>query len=322
MRVTRHNARGVKKSSQGFSAKHNDRNYDVTHAKNIKVENMRFNRYLVCCRGKENWYSEQSKGEHPTFDEVEHDYYEKHFRKQYEATQERYKAKRNYAKLTDFDTWRKQKIHCPEETCVQIGNVDGHVTRKEMLTIGNEYLIAERKYFREHNIKCTVLDAAFHGDEAVGHLQIRRVYHYTDADGIEKIGQNECLKRSDLQLPNPFKPCVADNNYKMTMDADLRAILLDICEAHGLTIEREPERNVKHNRSKEKLIADKERQKVMEETIDYQTKLLAEQRENEILREAERIKQSRLNRMANADADVGAPVEQANNNGRGYELGF
>lgn len=299
MRVTRHNARGLKKSSQGFTAKHNDRNYDVSKAKNIKTDKMKNNRYVSL--QSRQWYSEVNKGDYGSFDEVEHDFYDKHFRKQYEATQERYRAKRNYSKLTDFDDWRKQKLHCPEETCIQIGNVDGHAKLSEMLKIGHEYLMAEKKYYKQHNIRCVILDAAFHGDEAVGHMQIRRVYSYVDNDGIEKIGQNECLKRSDLSLPYPGRPIGKDNNYKMTVDADLRRILLDICENHGLSIEREPERNVTHNRSKEKLIADKERKKAMQDTIDYQTELLAEQRENEILREAERIRQNRLKRSENVD---------------------
>lgn len=309
MRVTRHNARGLKKSSQGFTAKHNDRNYDVSKADNIKMENMKFNRYLSIKSRK--WYSEDDKGLYMSFDDVERDFYERHFKKQYEDTQERYKAKRNYSKLCTFDEWRKQKIHSPEETQIQIGNVEKSCSRNEMLKIGHEFIMAEINYYKQHNIKCYVLDAAFHADEDVAHLQYRRVYLYTDSDGTQKIGQNECLKRSDLTLPRPGEKIDANNNYKMVVDADLRKILLDICEAHGLTIEREPERNVKHNRSKEKMIADKERQKVIE-TIDYQTQLLAKQRENEILREAERIKQSRANRMKNAFDDVGAPADLSN----------
>lgn len=307
MRVTRHNARGLKKSSQGFTAKHNDRNYDVSKANNIKTDKMKNNRYISL--QSKQWYSEADKGDYMSFDDVEHDFYDKHFREQYEATQERYKAKRNYSKMTDFYSWRRQKLHSPEETCIQIGNVDSHVKLSEMLKIGNEYIKAERNYYKQHNIRCTILNAAFHGDEAVGHMQIRRVYSYVDDDGIEKIGQNECLKRSDLSLPNPNKPIGKDNNYKMTVDADLRRILLDICEKHGLSIEREPERNVAHNRSKEKVVVDKERERAIQETIDRQTQMLAEHKENEILQEAERIRQNRLKRSENAD-DIIRDVER------------
>ena len=294
MRVTKHNARGMKGSSQGFSAKHNDRNYDISKADNINVEMSKYNRYLSVKNGK--WYSEAEKDRYKTFEEVEQEYYEKHFKHQWEEQQKRHKQKRNYNRMKPFEEWCRNKMYCPEESFIQVGNIDNHISNKLMFKIGREYVRAHQDYCKEHHIKCSIIDVSFHFDEAVPQMHLRRVW-YSVKDGKRYIGQNDSLDNSDLQLPYPDKKPGKNNNKKMTFDSDLREILLDICERNGLEVEREPQEGVEHNLSKKGYLAkksrelEKENRQLSEENGRLKNEVL--QNENMILLEAERIKKAR-----------------------------
>lgn len=287
MRVTRHNSRGYKHSKTGFSPKHNDRNFDLQQAKNIDPKRTAANVYWNCYDGKV--YSEKERSEKMTFEEVEKRYYEEHFTGQWKVQQAKYQARRQYGYMKSFDDWRQSKRYCPEQSVLQAGNIDGHADRKTMGKIGMDFVKELKAYAKAHNNCYQVLDYAFHCDESVPHFQIGMVWQHRDSEGNLCIGQNEALKQAGVELPEPDKPEGQFNNRKMTFDKFMRDKLLEICEKHGLQVEWEPEPNVKHNRTKQKMIADKQRE--IQEKLDKLPNEL-------ILQMAEEIKQRQAEEAA------------------------
>lgn len=260
MRMTRHNSRGSKNSFKGYSVKHNDREFDISKSDNIDKDRSKDNIYWTL--DSEDIYRGSDKSKHPSFEDFEKGYYEKHFKNQYESQQEKHRKSRHSDRLKTFDEWRMSKRYCPEETVLQFGNIDNFkkLDKQEVILTMMEIIEAEMNFSESHNDCFEIIDFSLHTDEeGVYHLHSRRVYKYRDDDGFEKIGQNKALEQSGLPLPNPDKPIDSKNNYKVTLDKILRDNALKIAEKHGMSIIKEPEVNVKHNRSKNKMIADKTR---------------------------------------------------------------
>lgn len=254
MRGTRHNSRGAKHSGSGYVVKHNDREFDMEKSDNIdvskSVENLYWNYY------NRKFYHKNNQDK-MTFENAEKKYYEEHFKQQWQEQNERYEKRRQQCYMKDFDNWRKSKRYCPEEQVLQLGNIDDHVDATQMKSVMVDYLKALQKFSRDHNNFLEILDVAYHVDEAVPHAHIRYVYQSKDANGNLQIGQNKALESAGIALPDATKAEGRYNNRKMTFDKIMRNMFLNICETHGIDIERDPEENVQHNRSKKKLVHDK-----------------------------------------------------------------
>ena len=254
MRVTRHNIRGAKHSSTGFHAKHNDRDFDVSKADNINAEMTKNNFYYNCFDG---WYQATEKDNKKSFEEAEKAYYGIHFMDMYQGQINRNNASGNKKRNKDFEDWRKSKRYCPEETYIQIGNVDGHIDAKVFAQISRDYVKAEMAWAKAHNDCFVVLDVANHYDEAVPQVHIRKVWRSVSANGVEEIGQATALERAGVKLPNPDKEVGNKNNRKMTFDREMREKLFEICEHYGVQITREPIKDAEHDMSKNKLLVKK-----------------------------------------------------------------
>ena len=309
MRATRHNARGKSSSSSGFSNKHNDRNFDLAKSKNIKTEKTQNNIYWNCY--ERGFYSESDKENHRSFSQVEESYY-KRFKHQWEAQCERNNKARHSERNKSFEEWCKSKRYCPEETVMQIGNAQKHATNKETYAIMREYLAYEQQFAKEHNNCYQVLDAAFHFDEATPHIQIRRVWQSKNANGLYEIGQNKALEQSGLELPEPDKPINAKNNYKITFDKLMRDKFIEICEAHGFQIEKQPQERTTamQNLEQDKLIY-KKKSSAMRQLKDTRSKLSEAQEELQnaqedinTLEEQKRALKSELERLESERNEV------------------
>ena len=75
-RVSRHNGRAGKHGV--YNPKHNDRQFDVTHADNIDKGRTNLNLYWDWQNGLRTHEQNQS-GEYPSFNQVEHDFYEQRY---------------------------------------------------------------------------------------------------------------------------------------------------------------------------------------------------------------------------------------------------
>lgn len=160
MRVTVHSGK-LDKNGRPFSASHNDRKFNLSKADHIDMSLSYENEYL---------YLDEPAD---TFEEQEQNFYEKHFSDYIES--KNLKAKANYQKdrMTTVEKYRKSRLGCPQETILQIGNVNEHVDKRVLKKALNEFWEWHRKQFPNAKL----LNAAIHCDEpeAATHCHVRQV---------------------------------------------------------------------------------------------------------------------------------------------------
>lgn len=234
MRATIHNGRTGKDGA--YNTKHNDRQFDISHAEHIDPERVKNNRYW-------NW-----TGKKITFEAAEQAFYEKHIRKHLDAQNARYKAQRHAERAKTMDEYRKSPQTCPEEVILQIGKMGDTIPADMMARIIQEQINWEQKTFP--GIK--VLNVALHMDEqGAPHIHERRAWVYTDKAGNLAISQNKSLEQMGVELPNPDKPRSRFNNRKQSFSRMCREHLLQICREHGLEIEEIPQEKSRSGRTLE-----------------------------------------------------------------------
>ena len=225
MRATIHNGRTGKDGT--YNTKHNDRQFDISHAEHIDPERVKLNRYW-------NWTGNPEM----TFEVAEIAFYEKHIRQHLDAQNARYRAQRHAERIKTMDEYRKSPQTCPEEAILQIGKAGDTIPADMMARIIQEQINWEQKQFP--GVK--ILDVALHMDEqGAPHIHERRAWVYTDKDGNLAISQNKALEQMGVELPNPDKPRGRFNNRKQTFSRMCREHLLQICREHGLEIEEIPQ---------------------------------------------------------------------------------
>lgn len=225
MRATIHNGRTGKDGA--YNTRHNDRQFDISHAEHIDPERVIDNRYW-------NWTGNPET----TFEAAEQAFYEKHIQKHLDAQNARYKAQRHAERAKTMDEYRKSPQTCPEEVILQIGKLGDTIPADMMARIIQEQINWEQQQFP--GVK--VLNVALHMDEqGAPHIHERRAWVYTDKDGNTAISQNKSLKQMGVELPNPDRPRGRFNNRKQTFSRMCREHLLQICREHGLEIEEIPQ---------------------------------------------------------------------------------
>lgn len=225
MRATIHNGRTGKDGA--YNTKHNDRQFDISHAEHIDPERVKDNRYW-------NWTGNPET----TFEAAEQAFYEKHIQKHLDAQNARYKAQRHAERAKTMDEYRKSPQTCPEEVILQIGKLGDTIPADMMARIIQEQINWEQQQFP--GVK--VLNVALHMDEqGAPHIHERRAWVYTDKDGNTAISQNKSLEQMGVELPNPDRPRGRFNNRKQTFSRMCREHLLQICREHGLEIEEIPQ---------------------------------------------------------------------------------
>lgn len=234
MRATIHNGRTSHLGA--FTPRHNDRNFNISHAEHIDPERVKDNRYW-------NW-----TGKEITFEAAEVAFYEKHIRQHLDAQNTRYRAQRHAERVKTMDEYRKSPQTCPEEVILQIGKLGDTIPADMMARIIQEQINWEQKQFP--GVK--VLNVALHMDEqGAPHIHERRAWVYTDKDGNFAISQSKSLEQMGVELPNPNKPRGRFNNRKQTFSRMCREHLLQICREHGLEIEEIPQEKSRSGRTLE-----------------------------------------------------------------------
>lgn len=245
MRTMQHNSR-ASASGRVHGTKHNDRNFDVEKADNIDSERSSGNIY-------ENCFNDFSL----TFDEVELKFYEEAFGEQLRKTNEKYEKNGHAERCKTMAEWKMLKRNAPEETTMQIGKMEEHVSADVLMKCYREYSARLEEWNLANGNPFTTLTTALHVDEAVPHVQTRRVWHYATEDGSLHVGQEKALAAAGVELPCPDLPEGRKNNRKAVFDKMCREMWLDVLHERGLDIERVPVPDGKHNRDKEEMIRDK-----------------------------------------------------------------
>lgn len=235
MRATIHNGRTSHLGA--FTPKHNDRNFNISHAEHIDPERVKDNRYW-------NWTGNPET----TFEAAEIAFYEKHISAHLEAQNSRYMAQRHAERVRSMDEYRRSPQTCPEEVILMIGKAGDTIPADMMARIIQEQINWEQKQFP--GVK--VLNVALHMDEqGAPHIHERRAWVYTDKAGNLAISQNKSLEQMGVELPNPDRPRGRYNNRKQTFSRMCREHLLQICKAHGLEIEEIPQEKSRSGRTLE-----------------------------------------------------------------------
>lgn len=231
LRVSQHSGR------EG-SAKHNDRSFlngrsDTwiqEHANNI--DRTRSNDNVII-----TWDDQQD------IETSERAWYAQAYGEAQEATNARYIRERHPERCKTTDQLYEGKQSRPEEMILQIGDMNSGINPEAFEQAAIDYLNQLNEVYGEH---MHILSAAFHYDEASPHAHVRRVWDYTDKDGLTRPGQDKALEAMDIALPEPSKPKGRYNNRKMTFDKAARELWQEVCRAHGFDIETEPRPDRKH----------------------------------------------------------------------------
>ena len=225
-RLTMHSGRKGKNGV--FSVKHNDRNYDISHADNVDESRTPENAYWMWDKKKDSPSN--------TFEECEQRFYAEHFEAYIHARNEAAERSRHPERKTDPEKLRTSEKTAPDETIYQIGTKDAHIDPKELGVVFSEF----RKWRKaKYPLVCT-LDLALHLDESTPHIHERVVWIAHDKDGREMPNQSASLREMSVERPHPDKPESRYNNAKITYTEACRIKLQEICQAHGIELITEP----------------------------------------------------------------------------------
>lgn len=218
MRMTIHNGRAGKNGA--YNPRHNDRNFDISHAEHIDPERMPGNVYW-------NWTGKKDV----SFEDAERLFYEQHCRTHLDAVNQRHREQRHPERVRDMDAYRTARQTCPEETLLMIGNRDEHLPPKTLRAICEDL-----RNWEENTISgLKVLDIALHVDEeGAPHIHMRKAWIYRDENNVESIAQNKTLQAAGIPLPHPDKPAGRHNNRKQVFSAMERQALYEICREYGI----------------------------------------------------------------------------------------
>lgn len=245
MRATVHNARKGKNGT--FSAKHNDRNFDVTTAEHIDSE-----------RETQNWYWQRYK-EPLTFEDAERKFYNDTFTAALDAQNARHMERRQPSRVRDMEQYRQSYKTCPEETLYYIGSKkDGTVDRDTLLSVVIDQINWESRRFPAVQL----LDVALHMDEGgAPHIHERKVWVAHDKDGNPCVGQAKALEEMGIERPHPEKQTSRYNNAKQTYSVECREHFMELCRERGLEIIEEPQEKSKSGLEQDEYKAQQEKQR-------------------------------------------------------------
>ena len=233
MKATRHNGRSGSKGT--YDVKHNDRDFDSKTAVHIDKERSALNVYWDCYQG----YRLPGSVEETrfTFSEIEKSYYAEHYSDHVDAQNLRNEKARHKERNRKINDVLKNKKTCPEESVLQLGNIDKTVKPEVLAEVSAEYFELFEERFGSH---VHILDWALHLDEATPHIHERHVFDAQNEYGELCPMQDKALMELGFDLPDPTKEKGQYNNRKMVFDAECRQMFLDICKKHGLEIDMEP----------------------------------------------------------------------------------
>ena len=234
MRASRHNGRSGKHGV--YDVKHNDRNFDVANSEHIDAERTKLNVYWDCYQGY--CLNGDTSERKMTFTEIEKAYYFEHYGDHVDAQNERNEKAGHAERNRTTDDVLKNNKTCPEESILQLGNIDCSVTPDVLAKVVAEFFEEFEKRYGSH---VHILDWALHLDEATPHVHVRQVYDTLNKYGELCPQQEKALEELGFELPDPTKKRSRFNNRKMCFDAECRKLFLDIGQKNGVELEYEPE---------------------------------------------------------------------------------
>ena len=234
MKATRHNGRvgahGV------YNPKHNDRQFDLSNSEHIDMERAKGNVYWDVYQGF--FHLAMGVERKYTFEEIEKAYYFNNYQEHVDAQNERNEKGHHPERNRSTEDLLTNTKTCPEETLLQLGNIDETIAPSLFAEIAAEYFEKFNARFGSH---VHILDWALHLDETTPHIHERHVFDAKNKYGELCPQQDKALEEMSFERPEPSKPKSKNNNRKMSFDAECRKMFLDISLRHGLDIDMIPE---------------------------------------------------------------------------------
>ena len=206
-----------------------------------------------------------------TFEEVEQRFYSLFYRESVEAQNERNIQNRHPERNRSTDDLLHDKRTCPEESILQIGNIDESVDGEMLVKIACAFFAEMENRFGDH---IHFLDWSLHMGEGTPHIHERHVFDADDGYGHAKPQQEKALEALGIELPDPSKKSGKNNNRKMTFDKICRDLFLEICEKHDLYVDRDPTYGGRTYLEKQEYIIMAQKQKLAELEAELQSKTL------------------------------------------------
>lgn len=234
LRVSQH-------SGRSGSAKHNDRSFmngrsaewREEHAPHIDMTRTNGN-ILWTWNGTED------------METSEREWYSETYRDALERTNERYRHEGHADRCKTPDDLYKGRLTRPEEMILQVGKHVDDIDPAQLKAAVDRYIDALDAWNEAHGGHMHILSIALHADETSPHVHIRRVWDYTDRDGLTRLGQAKALEAAGVPLPDHGKSVGRYNNRKMSFDAMARGWWQECCRAQGWEIETEARPDMRH----------------------------------------------------------------------------
>lgn len=268
MKLTRHNGRAGKNGT--YNPKHNDRRFDIANSEHIDQERSKQNVYWDCYQGFRTAADQEETDQIIySFEQIEKAFYSERYDDFCEGQHERNRKTGHTARdRTTSDLWADKRT-CPEETVIQIGTKDLSAPPEVLIQVSVEFFEEFERRFGEH---IHILDWALHMDEATPHIQERHVFDCENQYGEIAPQQEKALEALGFERPDPDQPKSRLNSRKITFDAVCRTMLFDICERHGLHLDREPEYGGRAYLEKQDYILMKQKEKLAEQEQQIESK--------------------------------------------------
>ena len=182
-------------------------------------------------------------------------WYAQEYQRAQEATNARYAREGHSDRCKSTDQLYEGRLTRPEEMILQVGTQADGIDPAEFAQAVDRYLDKLDEWDTAHDGHMHILSIALHVDESSPHLHIRRVWDYTDRDGLCRLGQAKALQAAGVPLPDPNKPTGRFNNRKMTFDSMARSWWQECCREQGWDIETDARPDMRH-KSKQDYIRD------------------------------------------------------------------
>ena len=121
---------------------------------------------------------------------------------------EKYAKKGNYDRIRTIEEIYETKTKRPTEEILQYSKNGGVEIPKETYdSIIEAYVSKLNDWSQNHGNHFHILKYSTHYDEPEGmtHTHLRTIWDYVDEDGVVRIGQEEGMKQSGLEIPDPTK---------------------------------------------------------------------------------------------------------------------
>lgn len=233
MRASRHNGRKGKNGV--YDVKHNDREFNVGNSEHIDAERAKQNVYWDCYQGYS--FGESGREERMSFTQVESEYYYEHYWEHVQEQNRRNEEARHGERNRSVEDLLKNSKTCPEESLLQLGNIDRSVPASVLAKVVAEFF---EEFERRYGSHVHILDWALHLDEGTPHVHERHVFDARNRYGELCPQQEKALEELGFELPDPTKKKGKYNNRKMSFDAECRRLFLEIAQRNGVQVECEP----------------------------------------------------------------------------------